>query len=149
MSTYSEVLEDIANVTQSILASDWSYLPYVFSIEKNSCRGNFKRYAVVPSEMTNVNTLPNHLTVAHSFQIILANSFINPSYSDEGLRNILAGLYEVVDDIVISVTSRNTQYQTEIYSVNYVGTDLPEVYDEHNVVVLRINLSVEYKKNLN
>ena len=151
MSTYSEILEKIKERVIASIPGDWDEIPFMFEIEKNSKLGNDRRYGVVPSSMTSTTDLPinNHLTVGHEFQVIITDNYINSKHSDEGLRDSLLNLYSMVDDLIISVIRSNIVYPDSIYSVSYQGTDLPELYEDNGVIVLRINFEVKYKKFIN
>lgn len=147
MSTLRDCITDIEKIAGQKLVG-FKKLPFAFDIEKNSFAGNFKRYAVIPSEAQRVDFSANLLNISHGLQIIITDNFINQGSSDENLRNTLLDMYDLTDDLITSVISHHVDYVQSVYSVEYDGTDLPEIYDNDKVCVLRLNFKINYKKTI-
>lgn len=147
----SNVVETIVNAFKSNVATNlgatYSELKYVFDVSQNNFKTNKKGYGVVPSSGETFSGVMTHYTMRQSFQVILTDDYVN-KLGDSGQQTSLMSMYSKMDDIFVDVLNQKLGLGSTILLVESMTLEEPEFLDDNNVIVLRSNFTVQYRKAL-
>lgn len=141
----STLTSDIKTRVQTV-ATAYSELGYANDITKNTFKGNYKRFAVLPKGSSQSNSVTRYITLEQEFEIILTDGFINKALSDSEQQSRVIAL----QDLLVSVYKDlvNTRCGS-VACINVTNLSIREPqFLEDNVVVQSATFNVLYRTPL-
>jgi len=120
-------------------------LAYIFDVTKNNFFGNNKRFGVRPLTADSVDTITNTYTADQPFEIILTHGFINQS-NDKDQRAKVFLLTDRIDVLLKDIIKSKAGLNNIILKINEFSILEPEFLEEDKVVILRLQLTVQYRQ---
>lgn len=130
------------------VASTYSEISYAKDLSKNSFKGNFKRYGVIPLSSNESSSVTRALTVDQSFQLILTDGFINTAMSDSSEQAASIALQDLANDIYIDLVNTKAGSSSICLQVYDLSLDSPETLQDQSVVIQKSTFKIKYRINL-
>lgn len=128
----------------SVLGATYSELAYGIDLSRNSFNGNFKRYGLMPSSMTETSSVTRYVTIDQTFDMILCDSFINVSMSDSAEQAKGPALQDLAYDIYRDLVSTKAGSSSIVINVSEFSTAAPETIED-KAVVLKASFKIKYR----
>lgn len=129
----------------SVLGATYTELGYAYEIEKNTLKGNEKRYACIPLGASEVTSTTRNVTLDQSFQLTLTDGFINRALSDSQAQTKAISLLDLMRDIYIDLVE--TRCGSDPYCINVSNLQInePEIDNQNSVVIIRASITVRHR----
>ena len=149
MSNFVEqIVESMESIIGTTLGATYKKLSYKFNVEQNDFVRNKKRYGVVPLDAESAITAMRYYTINHTFQVILIDDYKNVGGNDKKQEQVLFSLYDKLDDITENLYNKKLGISNIVYYVTLSSKEEPEFIEEDNVIALRANYVVQYRKQI-
>jgi len=147
MGIIDEIVTKLKTEIGNILP-EFKPLRYEYDIATNSDRDYKQRYGVTCDSANFVTDRTiGFITMDHTFNVVLTNSFLNKDNDDSKNKNLME-LYEAVEKISSNLHNRKLDLASPTYNVLLVtsfSVDTPEILGDTNSIALRLNLNIRYK----
>lgn len=132
----------------SVLGATYSELAYTNDVSKNSFKGNFKRYGLISRDMVEISSVTRYVTMEHTFELILTDSYINQSMTDA--QELAKGpiLQDLAFDIYRDLMNMKAGSPSIVISVSDLSSIAPETLSEDGVVVVRAQFKIKYRNTI-
>lgn len=143
----SEIITEV-KLTLDALLTSYARLDYEFEIEKNSDRGNTKRFGFIPGPADfKEGSALGFTTMLHTFQLILTTDYQNKD-DDSAQANALQGMYAEAHGVIKAIQKKSITLPTSGYTVLLISGanfDDPEHFNDNSSTALRANLVITYR----
>jgi hypothetical protein len=147
----SNFVEQIDNAITGVIAGvlpTYSELHHIYAIEKNNLNDNSDRYGVAVGGVSSTDGIIKSSTVDQAFQVILTQGYISSQDSDEKIRAAINELHDKMDEVLAAVYNKKAGLPQLVLVVTLDSMSEPEILEEDNVVALRMDLVVKYRRSI-
>jgi len=132
----------------AVLPSTFSELKYKLKVEDNHFEENSKKFGVRPLEANSVPGVTQSITLDQEFEIILTDNYINLDISDEEQRIKTFNLYDRLDTIYTDLINTKAGIPLIVLNIPSLTISQPEYLEDDNVVALRAQILIKYRRSL-
>lgn len=130
---------------------NYSKLSYQINIEDNKFKGNSAGYSVLPNSASEQDGLLGAVTLDHSFNITLTNSYNAGAKSQIGDELKTSRIAELQDDlrtVYRDLVVNKSGIDASILLVSQLDISEPEFIEESSVIFIKATVTIKYKTNL-
>ena len=146
--SFSSIVDALrSSVTTTLAASgdSWHRLAYVYELEKNDSRSNFRGFGVRGLDALEETRINKRLDIIQRFEVILMKDYVNQD-NDDKLEDDIKELQDRAEEIY------SVLMYTKVGSTIITGFNLelaePELLTDNNVVVQRFTFDIRYRIQL-
>lgn len=128
----------------------YSKLSYQVDIGKNKFKGNYKGYSVLPSSASQTEGLVGSITLDHSFQLTLIDSYNQGGKSQISDELKASRISELNNDILKAykdITVNKGLVDSSVLIISDLSINEAEFLEEEKVITISCNFNIKYKIN--
>ena len=148
MNYVEQITSSMITEAQTALGGDYKELCYFYDLEKNGFNSNAKRFGVIPVEAKSVLTVAKAYTLDHSFQLIVTDNYFNKEDGDISQREVANQIYDKVDEVTARIYASKVGIPSIVFFVSLDSISEPEFLEDDNVVAIRANYIIKYRRNI-
>ena len=145
MSDLTETINDAIIVRLAAVLTTYSAADYTINPEENNERNGTKRYGCHPLGISPAETVHQRVTYDQIFQIVLIDKYKNRDGDSAQLTTTLS-LFNAMDDILADLMHTKIGIPSTVMLV-FNPTVLDPEYPEEDIVVLKGNITVKYRRS--
>lgn len=142
-----QIIEAIESQCSKHLVT-YQKLKYVYDVQKNTFKGNPKKYGVRPLGASETDGVIRASTLDQNFQIILTDNYVNAQDNDQGLQDTVKDLFSKMNDLEKQLFKSKLGLSSIVLFTSLESIDEPEIFEEDKIAVLRAEFLVKYRTNL-
>jgi hypothetical protein len=126
----------------------YSELGYATDLKKNSFKGNFSRYGVLPLGSQEVSSVTRYVTLSQQFELILTDGFINTPMSDAQQQSKTIALQDLAFSVYKDLIATKCGAPATVIQVNSFQSSAPEYLTDDKVVIQKSTFNVTYRQGI-
>lgn len=143
-----DIRDSLENILATELGSDYKKLAYVFEIEKNNWKQGANGYGVKPGFKQELPGVTKYATYNQTFEIIITKRYQSQSISDSKTMEDFLDMDEQIMAIYREILNTQAGLPGVVLNATNLTTDVPEILEEDNVVVIRATVDCLYRLTL-
>ena len=134
----------------SVLGSSYSELPHAIDVEKNNFRSNSLGYGVLSGAISQDEAFGvlKSYSVNQAFTIKITDTFKTKPTDDSDRQTTIDNLMDKVLNIYKDLINTRAGAPSLVIQVADLELDDPEVFEDSNVAVVTMNITIKYRKGL-
>lgn len=141
----SDILTGIKAIIVDELGADYRELPFSLDVAKNRFQGGTKAYAVWALDMFQSDSVTHAVTVDHTFNVVLTESFGSSQVGDSAQRVAGLALFNRFQEVYLRIVAEKAQVPSQVMIVQRLVTQ-PIQFIDSNVAVFRAAFDIKYRK---
>ena len=143
-----DIRDSLLNLIATELGSEYVQLAYVNDIERNNWKQGSNGYGVRPAFKQQVAGVTKNATYLQTFELLITKRYVNQSIGDDRILDSFLDADEQIMGIYKEIINTSAGLPSVVLNATNLTTDVPQILEEDNVVVLRATVDILYRLTL-
>lgn len=146
--TVNDIITGIKGRITTVFGSGYVNAPYGVDFLKNSQKNSGKIYSVLPGTISNVQTVTRSVTYDQEFNIMIGDTYINKSMSDDLQQTAAITLIELAKNLFKDVLDSKCGVPSICLNTTQLQVEEPVHVPESKLVIIEMSFIVKYRELL-
>ena len=148
MSNVETIYTNLKSRVGAVLGSDFSEITHTLNLDKNRFDGTSKKFGVLPSSARETTGQTRANTVTQGFEIILTESYISESISDNDLMTKILSLMGKFEDIYKDLINEKAGSPAIVINCSDLQLENALIVSEEKVIIVQASVQITSRVSL-